>query len=804
VTEADTDPVAAFRIRLQDLFVRVRRPTYRSLETHADHDGRALRTSTVSNVLNGPGTPRWDTVETFVRACAHYAQAHQIRLAAELVDLDRWHADYRTMENTLADQAARREQIAGRPVPARRHRLAIPAQLPSDVATFTGRAQHLADLDKLLPGHGPAGDTRDRTTAVVISAIDGTAGVGKTALAVHWAHQVRDRFPDGQLYVNLRGFDPSGQILDPAVTVRGFLDAFEIPTQRIPADPDAQAALYRSLLVDKRMLIVLDNARDSAQVRPLLPGAPGCLVVVTSRNQLTSLIAATGAHPLTLDLLTHQEARDLLTHRLGPDRLAAEPGAIDEIITRCARLPLALTLVAARAALRPHTTLPVLAEQLRDSQQRWHTLAGDDPHTDLQAVFSWSYRSLSTPAARLFLLLGLHPGPDIGTPAAASLTALPTDEVRPLLAELTQANLLTEPIPGRHTLHDLLRAYATHLTHTEDSEGQRHAATHRLLDHYLHTAYAANRLLQPTRDPITLTPPQPGVTPERPVDYQQAVDWFTAEYPVLLAVVDHAEITGFDTHTWQLVWTLTTFLHRRGHWQDQAATSRTALTAATRLADPTAQTRAYRGLAYAYTRLGRLDDAHTQLSHALDLATRADQTEQAHTHQTLALLWTRRGDPTQGLDHARQSLDLFEAAGNQAGQADALNSVGWLHALLGDQEQALTYCQQALTLHQDLGYRGGQATTWDSLGYAHHHLGHHTEAVTCYHNAIDIYRDLGNRWEEADTLTRLGDSHHGAAYHAYQRALIILDDIDHPDADTVRTKLTALDTSHECPAPGDR
>jgi tetratricopeptide (TPR) repeat protein len=347
-------------------------------------------------------------------------------------------------------------------------------------------------------------------------------------------------------------------------------------------------------------------------------------------------------------------------------------------------------------------------------------------------------------------------------------------------------------------LHDLLRAYAAHLTHTEDSEDQRHTATYRLLDHYLHSAYAANRLLQPTRDPITLTPPQPGVTFEHPVDYQRALDWFTTEYPVLLAVVDHAGVAGVDTYTWQLVWTLTTFLHRQGHWQDQATTSRAALAAARRLADPTAQTRAHRGLAYAYTRLGRLDDAHTQLSHALDLATRADPTEQAHTHQTLAVLWARRGDPAQGLDHAQHSLDLFEAAGNQAGQADALNSVGWLHALLGHHQQALTYCQRALTLHEDLGYRGGQATTWDSLGYAHHHLGHHTEAVTCYRNAIDMYRNLGNRWEEADTLTRLGDSHHGAgdptaARHAYQEALTILDDLDHPDADSVRTKLANLD-----------
>jgi tetratricopeptide (TPR) repeat protein len=464
------------------------------------------------------------------------------------------------------------------------------------------------------------------------------------------------------------------------------------------------------------------------------------------------------------------------------------------------RLPLALAIVAARAAAHRHVPLHFLAGELRDTGDRLNALSTtDDPHTDVRAVFSWSYHALTPEAARLFRLLGLHPGPDLAAPAAASLAAIPATTVRPLLAELTRASLLAEHTPGRYTFHDLLRAYATDLTHTTDPDQPRHAATHRMLDHYLHTAHTADRLLNPARDPVTLTPPQPGVTPQHPTDHEQAMAWFTAERAVLLAAVDHAAATGFDTHTWQLAWTLVTFLDRQGHWHDWAAAGSAAVAATGRLADPTAQAYAHRALASAYTRLGRFDDADTQLRHALDLYRQAgDQAGQARTHLNLTYLWERRGRPAQALDHARQALDLFRAAGHQDGQAQALNSVGWFHAHLGDHQQALTYCQQALTLNQELGNRYGQAGTWDSLGYAYHHLGRHAQAITCYQQALTLFRDFGDRYEEAGTLTRFGDTHHAtgnptAARDAWQHALTILTDLDHPDADTVRTKLLHLD-----------
>ncbi|MGD0556774.1 MAG: tetratricopeptide repeat protein [Streptosporangiaceae bacterium] len=667
----------------------------------------------------------------------------------------------------------------------------VPRQLPTALRHFSGRHDELAELDLLLDQAPAAG-------AALVTAITGTAGIGKTTLAVFWSHRVAHRFPDGQLYVNLRGFDASAAATDPAEVLRRFLNALNVPPERIPAEVDAQVALYRSHLAGRRMLLVLDNARDSAQVRPLLPGAPGSLVLVTSRSQLTSLIAADGAHPLTLNLLTSEEARLLLSRRLGADRVAAEPSAVREIITRCARLPLALALMAARAAVRPTVPLRLLADELGDTQQRWQTLADDDPASDVRAVLSWSYQALTPAAARLFRLLGLHPGQDTDALAAASLAGLPISTVRPLLAELTQGSLLVEHAPGRYILHDLLRAYVTHLTQRIDAEDQRRAATGRVLDHYLHSAYAAALLLDTPAGPLTLESAPPGVTPQQHADYKQAMRWFTAEYRVILASIDHAAAAGYDTHAWQLTWAVSTFLDRQGHWHDFAVAGCAAVAAADRLADPAAAGWARRILARAYTRLNRFEDADLQLQDALSLYDQsADQAGRADTHDYLSILWWRRNSLGKALDHAQQCLDLSQAIGHRARMARALNAVGWIQALLGDHQTALTSCDQALALQQELGDRHGEAATWDSLGYAHHHLGHHVQAIVCHQNALTIVQYLGDRYQEAESLGNLGDTHLAmgdshAAHGAWQQALTILDELNHPDAEQVRVKLAML------------
>jgi DNA-binding SARP family transcriptional activator len=665
----------------------------------------------------------------------------------------------------------------------------VPRQLPAAVPHFAGRSAELKVLDSLLDQTATVGAT------VVISAIAGTAGVGKTALAVHWAHQVTDRFGDGQLYVNLRGFDHTGAPAAPAEAIRGFLDALGVAAERIPAGLDAQAALYRSLLAGKRMLIVVDNARVADHVRPLLPGSPGCLVLVTSRSQLAGLAVADGADVLTLDLPSHAEARQMLTLRLGAERAAAEPDAVDQIVGLCARLPLALAVTAARAHARPRFSLAALAAELGDIASRLDVLDAGDPAASVRAVFSWSYQQLSPEAACMFRLLGLHPGPDVTVLVAASITATARRAAGQALRELTAAKLLTEHPPGRYAFHDLLRAYAAELAQAVDDEQACKAATDRMLDHYLHTAYAAALLLKPSREPVTLAPPRPGVTLEHLAGHQQALDWFEAEHQVLICAVALAAQASRDACAWKLASVVADFLDRRGHWRESAAIQRTALAAATRLGDTTARAMAGRELGRACAWLTDYDQARVHMTESLELSQKlGDIGSQARAHQSLAWLAGREGRIRDSIEHAEQALDMFRVAGNRAGQAAALNALGYSLALLGEHERAGPFCRQALALNQELGDRRGEAHAWDSVGYAEHQLGHHRDAADCYQSALSLFRELGDRFNEAEILTHLGDTRRAAentrgARAAWQQALGILNDLHHPDADQVRAKL---------------
>ncbi|GAB3432545.1 AfsR/SARP family transcriptional regulator [Flindersiella endophytica] len=667
----------------------------------------------------------------------------------------------------------------------------IPRMLPAAIGDFTGRRTQLARLDALVPLDGS-----DQPEPVVISAISGTAGIGKTMLAVHWAHRIAHRFPDGQLYVNLRGFHPTGQPVPPAEALRGFLDALGVPAEAIPAGLDARIGMYRSLLADRKVIVLLDNARDSEQARPLLPGAPGCLVVVTSRNRLGGLVGAEAARPVLLDLLTTEESRELLARRLGTDRTDAEPQAVEAIIDSCARLPLALVIAAARAATNPDFPLRVLADELAETSGGLDAFAGSDPAADVRAVFSWSYRQLSKPAARLFRLLGLHPGPDISGPAAASLAGMPLGQARSLLAELTRSHLLTQHQPGRYTFHDLLRAYATELVR-EDASAERDDATRRMLDHYVHTGHSAAFLIAPYRDRVPLGAAAPGVSAEALDSHDAAMGWYIAERPALLALIDQTTAEGFDADTWWLAWMLATFLERHGRWNEWAASQRAAKAAARRAGDPAKEALASRLLAGAIYKLGDNYSSYAELLNALDLyAQLGDHIGQARVHRNLGWVLSRLDRHDEALEHTEQALELSRTAGDRTGQAIALNAIGWRHAQLGEYEQTVTYCEQALALHKESGNPNGEASASDSLGYAYHHLGQYRRALTSYRRALELLRQQGNRSYVAEVLEHLGDAYEamgdrGAARQHWRRALEILQELGVRGAEALRTKLGA-------------
>jgi DNA-binding SARP family transcriptional activator len=667
--------------------------------------------------------------------------------------------------------------------------LVAPRQLPAAVAHFTGRANELRMLSGSLARLGRADGT------VVISAIGGTAGVGKTALAVHWAHQVAERFPDGQLYVNLRGFGPSGPPMNASEAVCGFLESLGVPADRIPAGTDAQSGLYRSVLAGRRMLVLLDNAADEAQVRPLLPGAAGCLAVVTSRRPLAGLAAAEGALRVCLDLMSEEEAGEVLAARLGARRVAAEPAAVRELAGLCARLPLALAVAAVRAASSPGLALTSLTAQLRDLHGRLDVLDAEDPASSVRAVFSWSYQNLSDAAARMFRLLGTHPGPDISLPAAASLAGITRAQARVVLAELTGTHLLTTDAGGRYAFHDLLRAYAMEEAQRENDQTDQVAATRRMLDHYLHTAWAASTLLSPRRDPaFVLLAARPGTQPESIADGGRALAWFEAEHQVLLSVISQAAAAGFDAHAWQLPWAVADYLSRRGHWRDEAATQRTALAAALRLGDLAGQARSHQGLGCAQSMASAGQAGHAHLARALALYRElGDQFGESSVHVVYTLAFDFQRRPDKALDHARQVLSLARTTGHAVEEANALNNIGWLYAQLGDYPRALAHCRTGLHACRDLGDRNGEAATLDSLGYVHHQLGNNAEAAACYQRALQLSRELGSRLTQAVILGHLGDTRDAAgdrqgAGKAWRESLAILDELQHPDAMRLRRK----------------
>ena len=669
----------------------------------------------------------------------------------------------------------------------------VPRQLPAGSAHFVGRSAELSQLNASLAATCRSGG------AVVICAIDGIAGIGKTTLAVHWAHQVTDQFPGGQLYVNLRGFDPGRMPTEPAEALRGFLEALGLPPDRFPRDLDARAALYRTMLAGRQVLVVLDNARDATQVRPLLPGSARCLVVVTSRYRLTSLFTHEGAHQLALDRLNAQESRALLAERLGAGRVIAEPDAAAELIESCEGLPLALAIAAARAASHPGFPLAGLAAELRREPTRLDALDGGEPQASLRAMLSWSVDALSPPVAAVFGLLGLAPGPDISLPAAASMIAQPAGRALVMLRELENAHLLTEHTLGRYRMHDLVRLYAAEHAERAHPQPSCQAALRRLTGFYTHTAHGGDLLLAPHRPPLTgLIDAVPGCQPQPLTELKQAQEWFASEHACLLAAQKLAASQGWDHVVWQLAWGLTTFHRRQGRLYDQVATWRAGLDAARNSGDRAAQMQAHTYFGEACALAERHEEALHHFRQGLALAEDyGDLRSQAHAHSALTELWEHQGDDQRALAHATHALALYQDLDDPVMQARMGGDVGWYHARLGNYEQARDHCHAALILHRRHRDREAVAATLDSLGYIAHHAGHPAQALRYYREALDIFRGLGDTYREAEILSCLAQAHaalgeRSQARDAWRQALELYESQQRPaDAERIRHHLSS-------------
>ncbi|MFE7224592.1 BTAD domain-containing putative transcriptional regulator [Nocardioides sp. NPDC057577] len=642
------------------------------------------------------------------------------------------------------------------PAPARTYEEIVPRQLPPVVAAFAGREDHLTALDDLVAN----GNIDEGGRSVVISAIAGTAGIGKTTLALYWAHRTTSRFPDGQVFVNLRGFDPC-DALDPLDALGVVLEAFGVERSRQPQDIDGRAGLLRSKLAGKRVLLVLDNARDSEQVRSLIPGSPGCVTLVTSRNRLSGLVAEAGARPMELGLLDDEEAYELLAGRLGEDRLLAEPAAVERIIELCASLPLTLSVVAARAAVRPAHSLADLAEELGES--RLDGFGGG--RGDLRATFSWSVQHLSDAAAGLFRLIGLHPGPTFTVLAAASLAGISRVRARRLLDELTEANLLTECAPGRFTLHDLLREYAADLATGEPAEA-REAAELRMIDHYVFSARVVHSAYDPHQRHLdALEPMRDGVTPEVIGDSVEALAWIGTQLPVISRVIEVAVARGLaPDRIVLLVGALERLLDLQGRWIELAALAETALPGVRRSVsqggDPAGLGVIHRAAGAACGRLGRVEDALDHLGRALDLATEsADLVGEGKSLHRLATVATASGDHAGAAAYAARSAEVFARAGDPIRAAWTTGRLGLYEALDGAYEAGLGHCEAALAELRRVapGYRS-EGNVIATIGWIHQQLGSVDEAAGHFEEAVTKLRAAGDLPGLADALGHLAEA----------------------------------------------
>jgi len=689
-------------------------------------------------------------------ALATYRSAH--RMIADELGVEPGMELRRLHQAMLADEP---HLVAPVRQSGQNHRI-TPAQLPAEATAFTGRESPLRQLDAVLPDENdPDGDAGPALP--VIATIVGSAGVGKTALAIRWAHQVRRRFPDGQLYVNLRGH-AAGPPMRPIDALARFLPALGVPAEQVPLEVDVAASLYRSLLADKRILVLLDNVAHSEQVRPLLPGSRGCRVLLTSRDRLGGLVARDGAVPLTLDALDPAESMTLLTRLLGASRVDTEPDAAAALTDLCGHLPLALRIAAANLTARPTHAIADYTTRLADGDRLAALQMDGDPEVAVRAAFDHSYATLPADAALLFRLLGLVPGTEITAPAAAALADFSLPQATQLLDRLARGHLIVEHTRDRYTLHDLLRLYAADLA-AGDGVLDRRAALDRLYDHYLRGVRAATTRLfphvsrLPVAEPITV----------HADDHPQALAWLDAELPSLMAAISHAAAHGPYAVACQLADALRGYLFTRMPtvtWNPVEQAGRTAGDAD--ILGRLGVARTLAGLGTAQREPGGLDDA---LTHTLALH-RGSGDREADSLRLLATVHRAARRPDQALELATAALALARETGNRPSEADALNTLATIQVHLGRPEQAIRHHRHALGLARG-GDRHAETEALAGLAAAYHAAGHHDQAAEAAVAALAIARRCHFRQWESNVLTTLAAIrlHRGTPKEAAERAL---------------------------------
>ncbi|HEV2376521.1 MAG TPA: tetratricopeptide repeat protein [Streptosporangiaceae bacterium] len=760
---------------LRWLVRRARRTTGRKLTCRELAELMGYGHSSVGNWLGGKSLPSADRLGDLLVALG--ASSVEQRALATARD---------QIEERRRAPAGGAQPLAGLPA---QPVVSAPRQLPPDVRCFTGRVGELERLDGLL-GEQDEG----QHAAVVITAVNGMAGVGKTALALRWAHRVAGRF-EGQLYADLGGYDPAGPV-EPLGVLSRFLRALGMPAERVPAELAEAAGMYRTLLDGRRVLVVLDNAESSAQVRPLLPGAPGCAVVVTSRSRLPGLGARDGAVRVTLAPLPEAEAVALLRIILGPQRADAEPAALAQIAARCAYLPLALRVAAERATARPQQSLASLAAEFGAANGRLDVLtADDDPSSSVRTVFSWSYQTLPADAARMFRLLGLHAGPDISVAAAASLAGSTRPQAQRLLETLAGAHLLEESSHGRYRFHDLLRAYAAEVAHTSDSDCAQ--AQRRNLLWYLHSATAARQCMKPDR----LTQPgllPPACEPLTFTSYEQALGWLDTEHDNLVAAIGQAHETGQDEACWQLAVTLWAFFSLRRYFADLVKCMHSAVASAQRSGAKVGEALTRSGLGEGYAALQRLEEALDCCEQARNLYREiGDRYGETRALNNLGCAYQEMGRYEDAERCFARSLDIAREIQDLYSECVALDNLGEVQGQLHRPARAVDFYMRSLAIARENRDLRNEGRILLNIAGAYKTLGRHPQAAECYRQALTATRHASDRHAEAETHRDLGDLLHdmgqpGTARTSWCQALAIFEELTDPQATEVRARLLPL------------